>query len=205
MKYLAWFSGIFITILGAVYIIVLTPVGNDFLKPFVEKEILKHTKLDSKLQIFSLNIDSFEIILDVDKENSVFIDGTFSIIEQSFHVNYRIELNKLENLEPLTQAPVQGVFYTNGTVKGDLAFIEVVGVSDVAQSETTYKIELTEFNPTSIIAKIKYAKLESLLHIGKQNSFASADINLDINFKNIKQHQLDGISQCRSLYFGDYG
>ncbi|MCK4975293.1 MAG: hypothetical protein KAR81_08565, partial [Sulfurimonas sp.] len=64
--------------------------------------------------------------------------------------------------------------------------------SDVGQSDTTYHVELTDLNPTSIIAKVKDAKLSSLLYLGAQSQYASADINLDVNFKNIKPHLLDG-------------
>ncbi|MEA3228348.1 MAG: hypothetical protein U9P38_04660, partial [Campylobacterota bacterium] len=192
MKYLKWFIGVLATLLTMIYVVLFTSIGNDLLKPFIEEEIQKQTKLDSKLRSFSLSLSDFGISLDIDKENSVFIDGNFSVIEQSFNVNYKLELNKLENLEPLTQLPVQGRFHTDGTVDGDMKFIKVEGVSDVAQSKTTYKVELTEFNSTSIIAKVRDAKLVSLLHLGKQNSYASADINLDINFRNIKPHELDG-------------
>ena len=116
----------------------------------------------------------------------------FILFSQAFDITYRVEMNKLQALKSLTNAPIQGKFYTNGTVKGDMAFIEIDGVSDVAKSETTYHVELTELNPTSIIAKIKEAKLDSLLYLSGQSSYAKADINLDINFKNITPHALDG-------------
>ncbi|MCD6432578.1 MAG: hypothetical protein J7L21_00915 [Sulfurimonas sp.] len=192
MKFLAWIGGILLTIVVGIYVVAFTSFGNGIIKPIIETKIKEQTKLDSELTSFSLSMSEFNIVLLLDKDNSLFVNGTYSLFSQAFDITYRVEMNKLQALKSLTNAPIQGKFYTNGTVKGDMAFIEIDGVSDVAKSETTYHVELTELNPTSIIAKIKEAKLDSLLYLGGQSSYAKADINLDINFKNITPHALDG-------------
>jgi hypothetical protein len=66
-------------------------------------------------------------------------------------------------------------------------------VSDLAKSETTYHVELTELNPTSIIAKVKQADLLTLLGMIGQKPYASAQVDLDVDFKNIMPHALDGM------------
>ncbi len=192
MKYLAWFSGLIVSVLGAVYIVAFTSTGNALVGPMIEKEIRHFTKLDSKLTTFSLNMSQFSIVLELDSSNNVSLNGNYSIFSQAFDIAYRVRINRLESLKSLTNAPLQGKFHTEGSVKGDMAFIEVDGISDVAKSDTTYHVELTDLNPTSIIAKIKDAKLASLLYLGNQSQYAKADIDLDINFKNITPHQLDG-------------
>lgn len=192
MKFLAWIGGILLTIVVGIYVVAFTSFGNGIVKPIIESKIKEQTKLDSKLTSFTLSMSEFNIVLFLDKDNSLSVNGTYSLFSQAFEIAYRVEMNRLQTLKPLTNAPIQGKFHTDGTVKGDMAFIEVDGVSDVAKSETTYHVELTEFNPTSIIAKIKEAKLDSLLYLGGQSPYAKADINLDINFKNITPHALDG-------------
>ena len=192
MKYLAWFSGVIVTILAAVYIVAFTPFGNSLLQPTIESKIQEQTKLKSKLTIFSLNMSEFEILLELSKSNNISIKGTYSLFSQAFDIAYLVEIKEIEELKSLTNAPLKGKVFTNGTIKGDAAFITVDGVSDIAKSDTSYHIELTEFNPTSIIAKVKKANLLSLLELGGQKPYASADIDLDINFKNITPHALDG-------------
>jgi hypothetical protein len=92
----------------------------------------------------------------------------------------------------LTNLLLHGNFHTNGSIKGDMAFMELNGESDVAKSDTTYHVELTDLNPTSIIAKVKELKLDELLHMLNQSSYASSDVNLDINFRDITPHAMDG-------------
>lgn len=192
MKYLAWFSGLIVIMMATVYIVAFTSFGNALLKPTIESKIKEQTKLDSKLTIFSLNMSEFEIHLELSKSNNINIKGTYSLFSQAFDISYSVEIKEIEELKSLTNASLKGRVFTNGTVKGDAAFIMIDGVSDIAKSDTSYHVELTEFNPTSIIAKVKKANLLSLLELGGQKLYASADIDLDINFKNITPHKLDG-------------
>ena len=192
MKYLAWFGGVLITVLASVYIVAFTSFGNSLLQPTIESKIQEQTKLDSKLTTFSFNMSEFEILLELSKSNTVSIKGTYSLFSQAFNITYLVEMNAVQELKSITNAPLKGRVFTNGTIKGNTAFMSVDGVSDIAKSDTTYHIELTEFNPTSIIAKVKKANLLSLLELGGQKPYASADIDLDVNFKNITPHALDG-------------
>ena len=192
MKYLAIVVGIIMTLLAAVYVIAFTPFGNDKLRPVIEQKINEQAKLNSKLSTFRLTMSSLDIVLELDKDNSIYVNGAYSLFGSSFDLVYKVELDKIENLKDLTSSPAQGRFHTNGTVKGDEALMNIDGVSDVASSDTTYHVELKEFNPTSIIAKVKSADLVSLLKLGGQKPYASASVNLDMNFKNITPHALDG-------------
>ena len=192
MKFLAWFVGFIFVILVSVYTVAFTSFGNGIVGPIAQDKINEATKLDSKLTVFSLSMSDFEIVLELSKSNIVTLKGNYSLFSQAFDIAYRIKLEAVEELKSLTNAPLVGRVFTEGKVKGDMAFIEVDGVSDIAKSDTTYHVELTEFNPTSIIAKISKADLLSLLKLGGQAAYADAEINLDVNFKNIKPHQLDG-------------
>ena len=192
MKYLAWIGGLILTLLVGVYVIAFTSFGNSLLQPTLEEKIAQGTNLNSKLTKFSLTMSDFSVVLELDRENIIYVNGNYSLFSQSFDVAYRVRLDKLESLKPLTNAPLVGSLGTDGTVKGDMAFIEIKGSSDVASSQTSYNIELTELNPTSIIAKIQKADLKSLLLLGGQAPYANGDLNLDINFRDIRAHKLDG-------------
>jgi hypothetical protein len=192
MKYLTWFAGILATIFVAVYVVVFTTFGNGLLQPIIQDKIRQEIKLESNLKTFSLSMSEFEIFLELNSNNNIHIKGNYSLFSQAFNVAYRVSLEELKTLKSLTQTQLQSSFYTDGTVIGNLAFVTVEGKSDLVKSATTYHIELTDFNPTSIIAKIQNADLASLLYMLNQKQYATAKINLDVNFKNIKPHQLDG-------------
>ncbi len=192
MKFLAWISGILVTILVVVSVVAFTPMGNSLLQPIIEGKIKEQTKLDSKLNVFALSMSDFEIVLELNSKNIITVKGDYSLFSQSFDISYEVKLSELKTLKPLTGADLRESLYTDGTIKGDMAFIELDGVSDVASSDTSYRVELTDLNPTSIIAKIDGADLSSLLYMGGQSRYANADIDLDVNFKNVTPHKLDG-------------
>ena len=192
MKFLAWIGGVLATVVVAVYVVAFTPIGNSIVGPIVEEKIKEQTLLDSKLSTFSLTMSEFSIVLEINTNNIIYVNGTYSIFSKAFNVLYRANLNELETLEVLTNVALKGSVKTQGTVKGDMAFIEIDGTSDLASSDTSYHVELTEFNPTSIVAKVQKLKLDELLNIAAQKSYASADVNLDVNFRSIKSKALDG-------------
>ena len=199
MKFLYWFLGLIVGLFAVIYVGVFTPVGNGIVKPYIEEQIALNTKMDSKLKTFLLSMSDFEILLELNRNNTILVKGNYSLFSQSFNVAYRLRLEELNTLKPLTQTELNDAFHTDGKVVGDLKLINIDGTSDVASSATTYHVELTDFNPTSIIAKIDRADLRELLHIVNQKAYATADIDLDVNFKNITPHQLDGNIKLTTL------
>jgi hypothetical protein len=192
MKIFGSIVGILVVIIVLVYTMVFTPVGNSMLQPTIQQKINEATKLNTKLSKFSLSMSDFEIFLELDSANTIYIKGDYALLSKSFDIVYDIKLQKLQNLQSLTSTPLKGSFNTDGTVKGDLVFLKVDGKSDVASSATTYHVELSDLNPTSIIAKVQDADLVALLELGAQKPYANGKLDLDINFKNIKPHALDG-------------
>jgi len=192
MKYLSWFFGFIVVVLATVYVFVFTAFGNSMLQPIIESKINEATQLDTRLKKFSLSLENFEIELLLDDDNTILCKGEYFLFEQSFNIHYNIALHKLESLHKLTQTQLYGAFNTEGSISGDMNYFEIDGVSDLAKSATSYHIEMTELNPTSIIAKVKALDLPTLLHMLNQKQYASATVNLDVDFKNIKPHQLDG-------------
>ena len=193
MKYLAWLVGIVVVLVGSLYVVAFTPFGNSLLQPTIEAKIKEQTKLESQLKTFSLSMSEFEILLELNPQNTIHAKGNFSLFSQAFNIAYRVSLEELKSLKALTQTQLQSSFHTTGTVIGDMAFITLEGKSDVAKSDTSYHVELTDLNPTSIIAKVQNLDLESLLYMGGQKQYATANVNLDVDFKNITPHQLDGM------------
>lgn len=192
MRVLLWLVGLLIALAIGVYVIAFTSLGNSIVGPIVEEKIKVVTKLDSKLTTFSLGMSDFELLIDIDEHNSVYAKGVYSLFTQSFDTVYDVKLKKLETLEPLTNKPLKGPLFTDGTAKGNLAFMKIDGKSDLALSTTIYHVELTDLDPTSIVATIENADLVKLLELAGEKPYAQGKIDADVNFKNIKPHQLDG-------------
>jgi len=192
MKFLLYLVGILLSVIVLVYVVAFTPFGNGLVQPTLEAKIKEQVKLDAKVKVFALSMSTFELSLDLNQNNNIHIKGNYSLFSQAFNIAYKVSLEELKTLKPLTSQQLQGSLHTSGKVVGDMAFMKIDGKSDVGKSNTTYNVELTDLDPTSIIAKIDSAKLAELLYMTSQSPYASADINLDVNFKSIKEHALDG-------------
>ncbi|QOP40692.1 hypothetical protein [Sulfurimonas marina] len=199
MKYLKWIIGIFILILASVYTLVFTSFGNSIVKPILEEQINKEAKLNAKVETFKLSMSEIEVVIWLPQNNILSVKGEYSLFSQSFNLNYMVDLKDLASLKHLTQTELNGSFFTDGTIVGDKKLLEIKGKSDLGKSDTTYYVKLNEFNPSAIIAKVEKADLKTLLHMVNKPAYASAVINLDLNFKNITPHQLDGDIKLTTL------
>lgn len=192
MRIVSWLLGLFIFTVVAAYFIVFSPFGNAMIKPIVEGKINKATNLKSSFTTFSFTSNQFEILLALDGDNTIYAKGAYSLSEKSLDIIYDVKLNKLENLNNLTKQALKGTLNTEGTLKGDQEFMKIDGVSDLASSDTSYHLELTKLKPTSIISTIKNADLTSLLELMGKKPYADGKLDVDVDFKNITPHFLDG-------------
>ena len=192
MKYLAWSLGVLVTIMVALYVVVFTPLGNSILQPIIETKIKGETKLDSKLNVFSLSMSDLEIHLELNKNNTILVKGSYSLFSKASNLTYEVKLDELKTLKELSGVELRKSFHTSGSAKGDISFMEVNGVSDLASSDTTYHIELTNFNPTSIMAKVKNLKISELLYILKQPHYADGVFSLDADITDARSGKLKG-------------
>lgn len=193
MKIITGFFTFVLTLLSAIYIVLFTQVGNNFLKPYIESAIQKQTHLPSRVQKFSLRFDSLEILLFLNKNNSFSLNANFSLSSQSFNAAYRVKFNDLATLSPITKQELQGELHTQGTIVGAIDSFDVDGVSNVASSKSKYHLMLEDFVPSSIVATVSNLDLAELLYITKNKAYMNADLNLNINFKDIRTHKLDGV------------
>ena len=198
MKFVKIFAGALAGLVVIVYIVLFTGLGNSIVRPIIESKIGEAVGLPVKLQKFHLSMSDLDIILYLSDDNSVRVYGEYSPFAQSFDLKYEVRLLSLSDLKALTKQPLAGRVETEGTLRGDLDLITIDGVSDVAKSDTSYHIELTKFDVTSIKADIKSLQVDALLAILTQPSFVHAGLDLALNFKNIKPHQLDGIVRLQT-------
>jgi hypothetical protein len=192
MKWIGIIFGFLALVLAALYTLLFTSPGNAIVAPIIEKNINDQLALNAKLETFELRSSSFAITIALDTDNRIEAVGNYSLFSQSLDIAYRVRLNELKNLEKLTNTPLYGKFHTDGTVTGVLQDITIEGKSDIAKSETTYSVNLKDFNPEKIKANITNADMKELLTMTGQKIFADARIMLDADFNSVDPKNLDG-------------
>lgn len=192
MRFFIFILGVIVAAIASLYIILFTSIGNSFLKPFVERKINQELLLDGKLTAFLLNMSTFELSYETPAKNIINTKGEYELFKKTFRADYNIELNKLEELKEFLQTPLRGNLKTRGEVKGNLKDIYIEGIGDIADSKAGYKVLLSDLSPASIIIKSKNTNLAKLLYMLSQDPYARGDVDININFKNITPHNLDG-------------
>ncbi|MEA1918558.1 MAG: hypothetical protein U9N52_01855 [Campylobacterota bacterium] len=192
MKWLYGILTLLVLIVALVYTLAFTSIGNGILAPIVEKKINESLHVKSKLETFELDSSAFNIILALTPKNKITVVGNYGLFSQSFNISYRLRLNNLEALKPLTKERLYGKFHTEGTVIGDLAKIDIKGSSDIASSQTRYDVTLTDFNPSSIKAIINGAKTEELLALVGKAPYAISTLHVNADMSSVDPQNLQG-------------
>jgi translation initiation factor IF-1 len=192
MKLLYTLLGAIVFIIAALYGLAFTSVGNALVAPSIEKKINEALQLQSSLKTFKLGSDSFEIVLELTPKNTLLASGTYALFSQSFDAKYALELDDLEALKSLSKTELYGAFHTKGHAVGDMKTMTIKGQSDIASSNTTYDVTLTNFNPSSIKAVIEGAKTQELLALVGKAPYALSTLDIHADMSSIDPNNLQG-------------
>lgn len=192
MKYFVWFFGFVLTLLLALYTLAFTSFGNNLLKPYLQDQIQAQSGLALTLEHFYLRSDALSILLALDSNNKVLLQGSYSLFSQSFDLQYSVNAAQLSALSEFVQMPLRGSFFTKGVIIGDLERVKIKGQSDLASSDTRYELDLLSFEPQSLFATIKGLDLAKLLEMLNQGAYASARLDLDLQLSSLDLKNLQG-------------
>ncbi len=107
-------------------------------------------------------------------------EGTTNINTLATDSQYALNINNLAPLTPLVQMPIRGDLNTDGYVKGDQKSLLIDGKSNIAQSDTLYRIQLANFAPSSVEANIKSLSLEKIQYMLYQPIYTNGTLNSTI-------------------------
>ena len=99
MKFLAWFCGILLVLVVALYCVLFSSFGNSVLKPFVEKIASEKIGMELKLEKFELGFSSFDILAIINGELGVESKGKYSLFSSQFDLNYNTQAKSFNGMQ----------------------------------------------------------------------------------------------------------
>jgi hypothetical protein len=184
--------GLFIILnISTFYVLLFTPVGNGIVAPIIEENVNKKNIVNLKIEEFNLDTSTLKLVSNINNEK-ITIDGNINIFDLSVDLKYDVKINNLSNFAKLTKQKLNGKLYTSGTIKGNKQEVYIKGISNIANSNTTYKITLNNFKPQNIDFDISKAKIEEVLFMVNQPQYINGFINSKGNVENVKLDKLDG-------------
>lgn len=176
-----------------VYVLLFTSIGNALTAPIIERQLCRNLHMPVSLTTFILRFDHFQLAVD-DRggSNHVEAEGNFSLPKQRLNGRYTIGLHDLSTLQPLTQQPLQGALMSHGFIKGAFRSLDLTGVSDIAQSQTQYRMRLINFAPATITASIEEVQIAKLLAMGVQPRYGDGELFVDLNLSRMHPGATEG-------------
>ncbi|MGA1932763.1 hypothetical protein ACH5BF_08600 [Arcobacter sp. YIC-464] len=184
---------ILLVMIGSVFGVLFTKPGNDLIASYIENSVNSQNKdANFKVENLELTFNTIDFKATIAKSSYINVSGNLQIFAKVMDLKYDIDVKELSTLEPLIKQRLNGPLKTQGTFKGDEKFAVIKGTSTVASSDTSYNLELKNFEPSNINVLIKNAQISELLHLVNQPKYANGLLNLDANIKDAKLSTLDG-------------
>ncbi len=180
--------------IGAVFGLLFTKAGNNLLKPLIESRLKAQLPVAVELKNFQVSPTNIELLLG--KDSLIKVTGNVGFLDRSLDLRYFVDIKNLEDLKPLTNAALRGPLKTEGSVEGRLDDFKVVGSSDLAKSDTKYRVAVKSFEPREVIATVKDASISRLLYMVMQPPFIEGRLNVDANLKDLDPEHLKGDLQA---------
>lgn len=192
MKWLAIVGALLLTLFAAVYVLLFTGFGNDLVAPLIASRLEEKLELNVNIENFKLRIDRFALALTLEEKNRIEVEGSYALFSQSIDARYRIRFDDLERLKALTRQVLKGQLHSDGIVKGTLKALRIEGKSNLAQSDTVYRMTLDDFNPSGVHVEIKGASMATLLHMVGQKPYADAQLDFVADLTSLDLKALAG-------------
>lgn len=181
-----------VILLGAAYALLFTSTGNGIVSSIVESKVNEEKNLNFKINKFLLTTKEIEFDSTIDDNSNINITGNLSLFSQTIDIKYNINIKDLSKLQRFTNQKLNGSFSTKGSFKGDSTLAKLSGDSNIFKSQTTYDIDLVDFEPSNIILDIKGAKIDEILHLINKPRYAMGNIDINANISDAKLDKLNG-------------
>ncbi|WP_411269452.1 hypothetical protein [Helicobacter cetorum] len=170
------------------YLILFTEWGNKFIASYIEKKI-NHNEHYLSVKTLKLKFNSLDFKAQANDNSVLILKGNFSLLKQSLDFDYHIDIKDLRLLKGLIHYPLRGAITTWGSIKGHRKALKIQGVSNIAQSNTSYTALLNHFKLSGLSLNLQNATLEDLLYLLNYPLYANARVSLQANLNSLAPMQ----------------
>lgn len=164
------------------YIALFTPIGNSLLSPYIQNQINTKLGIDGKIEKFSLDTSTLELSYATPLNNKVLLSASYMLFNQDFSATYTLDAKDLSEFNHITNQKLKGELGIKGSAKGNL---ENTVLSDgkiiLPNSTATYYVELDSLELKKISIDSKELRVEDLLNLLSQSSYANGILDVDID------------------------
>nr|WP_321313986.1 hypothetical protein [uncultured Campylobacter sp.] len=169
MKFLAWFCGILLVLVVALYCVLFSSFGNSVLKPFVEKIASEKIGMEFKLEKFELGFSSFDILAIINGELGVESKGKYSLFSSQFDLNYNTQAKSFNGM--------QIDLSLKGEALGSFDNFVANGSGSLAGSSIRFASRIKDYAPLELKLDAKALDLAALSMIALKKAYITGKLS----------------------------
>ena len=169
MKFLAWFCGILLVLVVALYCVLFSSFGNSVLKPFVEKIASEKIGMEFRLEKFELGFSSFDILAIINGELGVESKGKYSLFSSQFDLNYNTQAKSFNGM--------QIDLSLKGEALGSFDNFVANGSGSLAGSNIRFASRIKDYAPLELKLDAKALDLAALSMIALKKAYISGKLS----------------------------
>ena len=168
MKFLAWFCGILLVLVVALYCVLFSSFGNSVLKPFVEKIASEKIGMEFRLEKFELGFSSFDILAIINGELGVESKGKYSLFSSQFDLNYNTQAKSFNGM--------QIDLSLKGEALGSFDNFVANGSGSLAGSSIRFASRIKDYAPLELKLDAKALDLAALSMIALKKAYITGKL-----------------------------
>ena len=169
MKFLAWFCGILLVLVVALYCVLFSSFGNSVLKPFVEKIASEKIGMEFRLEKFELGFSSFDILAIINGELGVESSGKYSLFSSQFDLNYNTQAKSFNGM--------QIDLSLKGEALGSFDNFVANGSGSLAGSSIRFASRIKDYAPLELKLDAKELDLAALSMIALKKAYITGKLS----------------------------
>ena len=174
MRVLYWILWSLAALLGIVYILLFSSVGNGILKPYIEKIASDKSGMDIKLDEFKLNMSHLDITTSINGALKARVYGNYSLFTQALDLNYTAATSDLSSLGVAIKDDIS----LKGKVVGELSNFIADGSGKIVGSNLRFAARIKDFTPLELKLDAKSLNLAQITAIALGKPYVTGNMNI---------------------------
>jgi hypothetical protein len=173
-----------ITLIGT---ILFTPLGNRLLSPAIEKGLSSAFSTPITLTKFSLTPEHFHLIARDNTDNTLTLQGGYSILTLRLYAHYRWECLEKKGMNPLAEP-----FKTEGAISGGISSLTLQGNARMFEGDLHYEGELRRFHLKEVALRLREIEYQRLMHFLEYPSDTDTKLSGSLHLEGLDRRDVTG-------------
>ena len=180
-----------------VYILLFTSIGNNILKPYVEKIITKNIKHDVSIESLRLKPDFLDFKMVIDHNATLVLDGKINLLKQNFDLIYKIDANNLHT----PYIAITSHILLDGNLKGNRHEYIINGEGTAFKSKTKFLVAIKNKKVRKLQIDAKSLRIEDILAFSNQPIYSHGVLSVVVDLVSDDGENFAGTIK-NTIYFG---